>query len=264
MNFYLNSFILGIVEGLSEFLPVSSTAHLIIAGHFLHIPQSTLQTFFDVFIQAGAIIAVIVMFFKQLWQEKIQFNIFFSFIPTALVGFLLYKIITKVFFNSLWAIAGALFVGGVVFLVLEKLITNNKIKLTKSTNSINIKQALLIGVFQSLAIIPGVSRAGAVMVTMMFMGYKRDESAVYSFLLAIPTLLGASLFDLYKVRGMISFYSSDTTYLTIGLVTAFITALVSVKWLIGYLKKNTLTPFGIYRLVLAIIVVFVFKKNLLK
>ncbi len=264
MNFYLNSFVLGIVEGITEFLPISSTAHLILASHFLHMPQSTLQKFFEVFIQSGAIIAVIIMYFKKLWQEKIQFNILLSFIPTAVVGFLLYKVIKGVFFASNLLIIIALFVGGIIFLILEILIKKNKIKLTKSIESINFKQALLIGLLQSLAILPGISRAGAVMVAMMFMGYKRDESAVYSFLLAIPTVLAASVFDLYKVRGLISFYTSDTTYLFIGLITAFITAYISVKWLISYLKKNSLSPFGIYRIALAIILVIVFKKHLLK
>lgn len=246
--------ILGIVEGITEFLPISSTAHLILASKFLQIPQSDFQKFFEVFIQSGAILAVFLLYLKFLWKEQeIQLKILVSFIPTALIGFFLFRIIKDVFFESTLLIASTLFIIGLVFLLLEFLAKRGRIKLSKEIKQVNFRDALLIGFAQSLAVMPGVSRAGIVIVAMMVLGYKREDAAIYSFLLAIPTILAASALDFYKEGTAAFVHATQSQLLVVGFVTAFITSYFSVRWLIGYLKKNTLTPFGIYRIALAII-----------
>lgn len=257
----INALIQGIVEGVTEFLPVSSTAHLIIASKFLHIPQTDLQKFFEVFIQSGAILAVVFLYWKYLLkQKKIQLNVLLSFLPTAIVGYLLFKVITNVFFNSLDLIVGALILVGLVFILLEYLIKRKRISLSKTLNNVSWSDAVLIGFAQSLAVVPGVSRAGIVIVAMMLLGYKREDSAIYSFLLAVPTILAASALDLFKMREQLSNFGQMELYVLVGFITAFITAYFSVKWLIGYLRQNSLTSFGLYRIVLAIIVMlFLFK-----
>jgi len=246
--------VLGIVEGITEFLPISSTAHLIIFSKLLNIPQTDFQKLFEVFIQSGAILAVLFLYFNEL---KGNFNIlktlFFSFLPTALVGFFLYKIIKNVFFESLNLITFFLFFIGVLFVIVEILVNKKKIILKKRIGEIDIFQAVIIGIAQSFSIVPGVSRAGAVILSMIILGYKRDESAKYSFLLSIPTIFMASFYDLYKTKDILLTNINQITILMIGFFTSFIFALISVKWLIGFLKKNSLIVFGIYRILLAII-----------
>ncbi len=257
----INALIQGIVEGVTEFLPVSSTAHLILTSRLLQIPQTDFQKFFEVFIQSGAILAIVFLYWKYLFRQKsIRLNILVSFLPTGLVGFLLYKVIKNVFFEATGLIAAALFFVGLIFIILEYLIKAKKISLEKSLADINWQEALLIGLAQSLAVFPGVSRAGIVIVAMMLLGYKREDSAVFSFLLAVPTILAASVFDLFKMRGQLVNFGKMELYVLVGFTTALITAYFTVKWLTGYLRKNSLSLFGLYRIVLAIIVVLLLFK----
>ncbi len=191
--------ILSIVEGLTEFLPISSTAHLIITTKILNIYQNDFQKLFEVFIQSGAILSVIFLYQKLLLKNrKILINIFVAFLPTAFFGFLFYKIIKDVFFETLNLTIFSLILGGIILVLTEILISKRKLILAKTNDQMKLKEAFLIGFFQSLAIVPGVSRAGAAIVAMMFLGFKRDQSAIFSFLLAVPTILSASFFDLYK------------------------------------------------------------------
>lgn len=245
----LNAFILGVIEGLTEFLPISSTAHLLIAQKFLKIPQTEFASFFDIVIQSGAILAVIFLYFQYL--KKNQFiikNIFISFLPTVIFGFLLYKIIKNYFFNSMTLIIGAMFFVGLLFIVFEIFWKKEK---NKSLKNMMIFDAIIIGLGQSLAIIPGVSRAGAVILTMLILGYRKDESAIYSFLLAVPTIFAASTFEIIKTNWSIIFTGNNFLMLAIGFFTSFIVALVVVKWFIEFLKRRSLIFFGIYRMVLA-------------
>jgi len=243
---------LGIIEGLTEFLPISSTAHLILVSQLLNIPQTDFQKFFEVFIQSGAILAVFFIYLKYvLKNKKIIPKVIASFVPTAVIGFLLYKIIKHVFFNSRLLMALSFFILGAVFLVIEYLIKNKKIKLTQSIDRLNYQTAIIVGFMQALAVIPGVSRAGIVLVTMMILGFKREESARYSFLLAVPTILAASGYDLYKSKDLLVFSSNNLFLLMIGFVVSFISAYVVVNWFIKYLQKNTLNLFAIYRIILA-------------
>lgn len=256
----INAIILGVVEGLTEFLPISSTAHLIITSKILKITQTDFQKFFEVFIQSGAILAVIFLYFSYvLVNKKIINKIFFSFLPTAIVGFLLYKLIKNIFFESYFLIVFSIFFIGALFLLIESFVKNKKLKLTKSMTNINLVTAIIIGLVQALAVIPGVSRSGIVLIFMILLGYKRDESAIYSFLLAVPTIISASIFDAYQMRKIAFFTTGNIWFLTIGFITSFLTAYLSVKWLISYLKKNSLSVFGVYRIILAVILMtFIF------
>ena len=250
----LNTIILGFVEGMTEFLPISSTAHLIIISKLLNISQSDFQKLFEVFIQSGAILAVVFLYFNELRGNfKILKTLFFSFLPTALVGFFLYKVIKNAFFESLNLIVFSLFFVGIFFIIIEILVNKKKIVLKKKIEKIDIFQALIIGLAQSLAVVPGVSRAGAVILSMLILGYRRDESAKYSFLLSMPTIFMASFYDLYKSKDILLTNLNQVGILLIGFFISFIFALISVKWLIGFLKKNSLIVFGIYRILLAII-----------
>jgi undecaprenyl-diphosphatase len=248
----IHAIILGIIEGLTEFLPISSTAHLILVSQLLNIPQTDFQKFFEVFIQSGAILAVFFIYLKYvLKNKKIIPKVITSFVPTAVIGFLFYKIIKHVFFNSRLLMVFSFFILGVVFLVIEYLIKNKKIKLTQSIDRLSYQTAIIVGFMQALAVIPGVSRAGIVLVTMMILGFKREESARYSFLLAVPTILAASGYDLYKSKDLLVFSSNNLFLLMIGFVVSFISAYVVVNWFIKYLQKNTLNLFAIYRIILA-------------
>jgi len=250
--------ILGIVEGITEFLPISSTAHLIITSKLLNISQTEFQKFFEVFIQSGAILAVVFIYIQYIRKNPmVMKNVLISFIPTAIVGFFLHKIIKTVFFESFYLIIGSLFFIGFLFIVFEYLVKNKRIVLKKSIIQLTIFDAVVVGVVQSLAVVPGVSRAGAVMLGMMVLGYKRGESAVYSFLLAVPTIFAAGVFDLYQSRKII-FSSLDNVWILIfGFLVSFVFAYVSVKWLINYLKKNTLVGFGIYRVLISFALLFI-------
>ncbi|PIP64334.1 undecaprenyl-diphosphatase [Candidatus Roizmanbacteria bacterium CG_4_9_14_0_8_um_filter_34_12] len=250
----LQSIILGIVEGITEFLPVSSTAHLIIISKFLRLPQTDFQKFFEVFIQSGAIFAVVLLYFNYILKNtKLISKLLISFFPTAIVGFLLYKIIKNIFFESFILIIFALIIVGLLFIFIEYLIKNKKVRLQKNINYLTTFEAILVGLVQSIAVIPGVSRSGIVMLIMMVRGYKRDQAAQYSFLLAAPTIFAASLYDFFKMR---SIFATSTQYLPlllIGFIASFIVAYIVMKWFINYLQNNSLFYFGIYRIGLAII-----------
>lgn len=254
----IHSLILGLVEGVTEFLPISSTAHLIISSKLLNIPSSEFQKFFEVFIQSGAILAVVFVYWKIILKNRnLMVNIILSFIPTAIVGFFLHKVIKNVFFESFTLIAVSLFVIGLFFIVYEFLLKKKIVSADKKIIQMTILQALLIGVGQSLAVVPGVSRAGAVILTMMVMGFNREESALYSFVLAVPTLFAASAFDFIKTDPQLIFSGNNPLFLLVGLTTSFFSALLAIKWFIRFLQKNSLSYFGVYRITLAIFTYFV-------
>ncbi len=239
----MHAVVLGVVEGLTEFLPISSTAHMILAAQILGLSQTEFVKFFVVFIQIGAIAAVLFLYFKRFFDKEIMVRLALSFIPTALVGFVLYKIIKTIFFESNILIALSLISIGIVFILLER----KNGKGTKTLAHISYRAAVIIGLAQSLSVIPGVSRAGIVMIAMMCMGFKRDESAQYSFMLALPTLAAAALYDLLKTNPT-NLGSYELQLLAVGMFTAFGVAYLSMKWFVGYLQKQKLTSFGFYRI----------------
>ena len=250
MNIF-HAFILGIVEGLTEFLPISSTAHLIVASRILHIPQTDFQKFFEVFIQFGAILAVAVLFAKELLtHRKLIYSLILSFLPTAVIGFVLYKIIKNVFFEAYGLMVFVFIVFGIVFIVQELwLKKTGREKQHRSVDMMTATQAVIVGLAQSLAVIPGVSRSGIVIVCLLFLGFRRDESAKYSFLLALPTIAAASLYDLYKSRNVLMGAGGNISALVVGFVMSFIVAYMAIRWFIKYLQKHSLAEFGVYRIV---------------
>lgn len=246
----INSIILGIVEGITEFLPVSSTGHLILTSRILNLPQTEFLKSFEIAIQLGAIFSVVFLYWKTIFKDaEAVKRIFVAFLPTAVIGLLLYKIFKQYFFSETVVIA-SLFIGGILLVVFE-LLYREKEGAESEISQISYKKSFLIGIFQSISIIPGVSRAAATIIGGLSLGIKRKTIVEFSFLLAIPTMLCATAYDL--VKSSISFSSGDFANLTIGFLTSFVVALATVKWLIKYIQKNNFIPFGIYRIILAIL-----------
>lgn len=241
---------LGLIEGITEFLPISSTAHLILASHLMHLPSTDTQKSFEIIIQLGSILAVIVLYAKRLLVSKQAIlKVLSAFIPTGVIGLLLNKIVKKYFFDDLGLILWALLIGGVVLILVDlfhKEATND----VSEIESITYPQAITIGVAQALAVIPGVSRSGATIVAGLLLKIKRKTVVEFSFLLAIPTMLAATGLDLVKSAS--SFSGADFLNLGIGFAVSFIVALLVIRWFIAFIQKNSFVSFGIYRIAIAI------------
>lgn len=246
--------LLGIVEGITEFLPISSTFHLIFTAQFLGLEQTEFLKFFTVFIQAGGILAVLCLYGKELWQNhELVKKILISFIPTSVLGFLLYKLVKGTFFESNWLMLAVFILFGLIFIFYERYLQKNPKVIDKDLQELSWQQSLLVGAFQTSAIIPGVSRSGAVILIMLLLGQKRANAAKYSFLLAVPTIFGSAGLDLIKTINTISLTRSEITATATGFLVSFVVALAVLRWLIGYLQKNSLAAFGYYRLGLGLI-----------
>ncbi|MBI1871884.1 undecaprenyl-diphosphate phosphatase [Candidatus Collierbacteria bacterium] len=264
MNFF-HAIVLGAIEGITEFLPVSSTFHLIFTGKFLGLPSDEFLKFFEVFIQSGAIAAVALLFLAELKNtsppmaedQGLLHNVIISFIPTAIIGFILHTVIKNIIFEKDLLLISASFFIGLVFIVAEIFIKKGYLRTNLPISKLTIKGALLIGLFQSLAVIPGVSRSGATILGLLILGFNRSEAAIYSFLLAIPTIISASALDLAKTPLSV-LTSNHIALLSAGFISSFIFAHFSAHWLIEFLKKHTLIPFGIYRIILSAILFFIF------
>jgi undecaprenyl-diphosphatase len=252
--------ILGIVEGATEYLPISSTFHLIWTAKILGISQTDFQKAFEVIIQSGAILAVVWLYFPRWRQLENLFPlVLVSFLPTAIIGLSLYKVIKSIFFENIALQLGVFAAVGFLFIVFEQIL---KPKLSKNAESITIKEAIFVGLAQALAIIPGVSRAGAVILGLMFLRVKREQAAQYSFLLAVPTLLAASALDLIKSAPYLASRPDDFGLLVVGFVAAFGSAYLVVKWFVVFLQKHSLVGFGFYRLLLALVLITIFSSTI--
>jgi len=251
----LQAAILGVVEGLTEFLPISSTFHLIWSAKLLGLTQTEFLKLFEVVIQSGAILAIVVLYVQTILKDsKLIKNLFISFLPTAIIGLLLYKVIKNSFFDN-FILQLIIFIGvGIFFILFEK--RSKRHELHRIAESLTIKESFFIGVAQSLAIFPGVSRAGAVMIALMYRKVSRVEAAKYSFLLAVPTLLSASVLDLIKSRDVLLSNTQNIPLLIIGFVFAFFSAFIVVKWFVAYLQSHDLTNFGWYRIVAGALLFF--------
>lgn len=250
-----SAIILGIVEGISEFLPISSTGHLILTARLLDIPQSEFVKTFEIAIQLGAIISVIVLYWKKLlMNSEVLKRVCAAFLPTAVVGFVFYKIIKRFLLSSGHVVIWSLFLGG-IFLIVFELLHRKREGAVSDMASISYKQAVIIGIFQSIAIIPGVSRSAATIIGGLMLGLRRETIVEFSFLLAIPTMLAATLLDLYKSAG--TFTQDQFTLLGIGFVTSFIAAILAVKFLLSFIKRHSFISFGIYRILAALLFWFV-------
>jgi undecaprenyl-diphosphatase len=246
----IHALILGIIEGITEFLPISSTGHLILAGEILHIPSTEFQKSFDIIIQLGAILSVIVLYWNTLWDLDVIKKLFVAFIPTGVIGLLLYKTVKIYLLGDQVVVLGSLLLGGIALIAFE-LWHKESTAATASIKEISYRHAALIGVFQSLAIIPGLSRSAATIVGGLLLGLRRATIVEFSFLLAVPTMLAASSLDILK--NYQSFSSDQIGILSIGFITSFVVALLSIKFLLGYIRKHNFIPFGVYRILAAML-----------
>ncbi len=247
----LDALILGILEGITEFLPISSTGHLILASHLLNISQTNFFKTFEIAIQFGAILSVVILYFRSLFLNwEILKRIFVAFIPTAVIGLIFYSFIKTYLLSSELTVIISLFLGGLFLIFFEKS-HHEKDNSLDQIEKLSYKKSLLIGLFQSIAIIPGVSRAAATIVGGLIVGLKRKTVVEFSFLLAVPTMAAATGFDLIKNATSIS--GPETSLLLIGFITAFVSALLGVKFLLKFIKNHSFTAFGYYRIILAIV-----------
>ncbi len=251
----IDAIILGFVEGLTEFLPISSTGHLIVVSSFLGLEQTNAHKTFEVAIQLGSILAVLFLFAKRLLVDKILWvKIIIAFLPTAIFGFLFYKTIKSLF--GMESVAIMLIIGGFIFLIVEYFRRNHDDSKDKTIDELSIKEALTIGLFQSLSMVPGTSRSGATMIGGLFAGLSRKSAAEFSFLLAIPTMFVATFYDLYKNRN--EMIIDDYSLLAVGFVTAFVVAFFTVKAVMNFLTTHTFIVFGIYRIIFGILLLTIF------
>lgn len=251
-----HALILGLLEGFTEFLPISSTAHLVIGSRLLGVPADSFLTSFIIAIQLGAIASLLVLYRKTLVTDHaLMLRVLLAFVPAAIVGFTLYSLIKEVFLESLSIIAWALLLGGTVLVVFEQARKRGFIlERGIEASNMSLSRAVLIGCAQSLAVVPGVSRAGATILGGLALGLSRVEIARFSFLLAIPTMLAATGYDL--VRTGSAFALSDWHLLLIGFVAAFCAAYVSARALIHFVSTHSFEWFGWYRIVLAVLIFF--------
>ena len=244
-----DAFILGIVEGITEFLPVSSTGHLILVSSLLGIEQTAFHKTFEVVIQLGSILAVIFAFKEKIFYSfELWKRLIVGFIPTAVLGLTFYKTIKSLFAPE--TVAYMLVIGGVIFILVE-LFYKEKEHHIKKVEQVSYKQAFLIGLFQSMAMIPGTSRSGATIIGGILIGLKRKTATEFSFLLAVPTMLAATVYDMFKHHSEFDF--SQTQALGIGFVTAFIVALVIVRWFLNFIKIHSFISFGVYRIIVGLV-----------
>lgn len=274
MNFF-QAIILGLVEGITEFLPISSTGHLILTTDLLGIQSTEFVKSFTVIIQLGAILAVLLLYWRTLFLARsILAKVMTAFIPTAVIGFTLYKVIKQFLLGNTLVVLWALFLGGIALLILEWYFQrrsvivrdktmkqslseskNGSVASSQESEAISYKQSFIIGVFQSISVIPGTSRAFATIFGGMLTGLSRKQAVEFSFLLAIPTMAAATGLDLLET----SFKFSDQEWivLSIGFITSFVVAYLVIKWFIKYVSNHSFILFGIYRIILAILLYFI-------
>lgn len=247
----IQAIILAIVEGITEFLPISSTGHLVLTAELLKIPQTEFVKSFEVIIQLGAILAVVLIYFKRLLtSRKLWPIIALAFIPTAIVGFTLYPIIKGVLLGNPQVTLWALFLGGIALIVWERFYKEQPHHIN-DVEKLSYKKALLVGVFQSMSVVPGVSRAASTIIGGLTVGLTRKAAVEMSFFLAIPTMVAATGLDL--IRSEFSFSANEWMILAVGFIGAFITALFAVKFFLRYIANHTFVAFGLYRILLAVV-----------
>lgn len=260
----LKVILLGIVEGITEWLPISSTGHMILVDEFIKLNVSeAFMEMFLVVIQLGAILAVCVLYFHKLnpfsskktivqKKETLQLwgKVIVGCVPAAIIGILFDDTIDALFYNP-QTVSFTLILYGILFIVVENYNKNRKPS-TNTLADLTYKTAIFIGCFQILALIPGTSRSGATILGAMILGTSRFVAAEYSFFLSIPVMFGASLLKMLKYG--FGFTGNEMLYLIVGMVVAFVVSILAIKFLLGYIKKNDFKAFGVYRIVLGVIV----------
>ncbi|AYN06145.1 MULTISPECIES: undecaprenyl-diphosphate phosphatase [unclassified Flavobacterium] len=252
----LQAIVLAIIEGITEFLPVSSTGHMIIASSFFGIAHDDFTKLFTIVIQLGAILSVVVLYFKRFFQTlDFYFKLLVAFIPAVILGLLLSDVIDGLLENPV-TVAVSLLIGGVILLKVDEWFNNPNT--VETSQEITYSQALKIGLFQCLAMIPGVSRSGASIVGGMSQKLSRTTAAEFSFFLAVPTMFGATAkkcYDYYKAGFELS--HDQVNLLIIGNIVAFVVALLAIKTFIGFLTKNGFKVFGYYRIIAGIVLLLI-------
>ncbi|MFA6459407.1 MAG: undecaprenyl-diphosphatase UppP [Candidatus Paceibacterota bacterium] len=251
----LDSLILGIIEGFTEFLPISSTAHLILASHVLGLDQGSFVKTFEIAIQSGSVLAVLVLYWRKFLDVDVLRKLVVAFLPTAVIGLVLYKIVKTYFLGNIYVVLVALGIGGILLILFEKFFNNKKAIEIKEIRDISYKSAALVGLAQAVAIVPGVSRSAATIVGGLLLGMDRALIVEFSFLLAVPTILAATLLDLMKNAHALG--SDEAGILLIGFVAAFVTAMAGIKFLLHYVKNRSFAVFGVYRIILVIFFVLI-------
>lgn len=245
-----DTIILGALEGFTEFLPISSTGHLILAAELLGLPSTEFLKSFQIAVQLGAIAAVLLLYFRSFLNLELLKKLFVAFLPTGLVGFLVYPYVKGFLLGNSLVVVIALFVGGVALIVFE-LLHKERWSDAIDLKDISYKQAALVGMFQSIAIIPGVSRSAATIVGGLLVGLPRVSIVEFSFLLAVPTMVAATGYDLIKSAH--EFSVGDVELMAIGFIVSMLVAFASMKFLLNIVRRYSFIPFGIYRIVIAVL-----------
>lgn len=250
----IEAILLAIIEGLTEFLPVSSTGHIILASSALGIASEPFVKMFTVAIQFGAIISVIVLYFKQFFQSlEFYLRLLIAFIPAAVIGFLLNDVIDYLLESPL-TVAVSLVAGGIILLFVDRWFKENEEK----PQSLNLKSSLIIGLFQVISMIPGVSRSAATIIGGLTQKLNRKTAAEFSFFLAVPTMLAATAYKMYKYHKDTGFDYNDLGILVLGNVVAFVVAWLAIKAFISYLTRYGFKVFGIYRIALGLVILLLY------
>ncbi len=247
---YLEAIILSIIEGLTEFLPVSSTGHMIIASTFMDIASDDFTKLFTVAIQFGAILSVVIVYFKKFFQSiNFYTKLFVAFIPTGILGLLLKDYVDQLLEN-IWVVAISLLLGGIILLFVDKWFESNE---TEGEEEVSYKTGFLIGIFQSIAMIPGVSRSAATIIGGLTQKLTRKTAAEFSFFLAVPTMFAATVKSMWDERELLLESSnSEWIILLMGNLVAFMVAYLAIKSFISFLSKHGFRVFGYYRIILGL------------
>jgi undecaprenyl-diphosphatase len=252
MSFF-HAFILGIVEGITEFLPISSTAHMVLTSHLLGLDESAFVKSFEIIVQLGAILAVVVLYWRTLLDWNLLLKTAVAFIPTGIIGLTVYKAVKSLLLGNVAVVLGALLVGGIVLILFERFQPASDDELDFS--EITYRKAVLIGLFHSVAMIPGVSRSAATIVGGRLIGVSKRTIVEFSFLLAIPTMAAATGLELLKgYRDLVG----HVDVLAVGFVVSFVVALLAIRSFLGYVKRHSFAAFGWYRVILAVVYFLVF------
>lgn len=246
----LEAIILGIVEGLTEFLPVSSTGHMILTSYLLKMQETTFLKTFEVVIQLGAILAIVWLYAKRFLSSiEIYFKLAVAFLPTGIIGLLAYKTIKLYLFNPV-VVAVSLIIGGIVLILVDRKLERSTTRF-EDVEDISYKNAFLIGLIQCFSMIPGVSRAAATIIGGVYNGLNKQQAAEFSFLLAVPTMFAASGYDLLKSD--IAYTSDNMILLGVGLLVAFVSAWIAVKLFLKFISHFGFKHFGYYRIFIGIV-----------
>ena len=247
----LTAIILGIVQGVSEFLPISSTGHMILASDLMGLEHTEFLKSFEIAIQVGSILSVVVLYWRLLLVDfEVIKRVAVAFIPTGVLGLTLYRVVKSYMLGSTAVVLWSLFLGG-LFLIAFEYWYSEKEGAAGEIRQMSYKTALIIGLFQSIAMVPGVSRSASTIIGGLILGLKRKTIVEFSFLLAVPTMLAATVYDLIKTGPEMTL--PQVEFLIAGFVTAFIVALLSIKFLLRFIQTHTFIPFGVYRIILVVV-----------